>query len=89
MADNNLTWIANFICGIADDVLRDVYALGKYRDVILPMTVIPRLHALLEPTKAVLRMKEPLVRPAGNRAGCLAGIAGSMWWRWRRRPGIY
>lgn len=28
-------WIANFIWGIADDVLRDVYVRGKYRDVIL------------------------------------------------------
>ena len=34
-----LNWIANFIWGIADDVLRDVYVRGKYRDVILPMTV--------------------------------------------------
>jgi type I restriction enzyme M protein len=32
--------IVNFIWGIADDVLRDVYVRGKYRDVILPMTVI-------------------------------------------------
>ena len=32
--------ISNFIWGIADDVLRDVYVRGKYRDVILPMTVI-------------------------------------------------
>ena len=32
----NLNWIANFIWGIADDVLRDVYVRGKYRDVILP-----------------------------------------------------
>jgi type I restriction enzyme M protein len=61
MADKDLTWIANFIWGIADDVLRDVYVRGKYRDVILPMTVIRRLDALLEPTKeAVLRMKERL-----------------------------
>lgn len=37
--------IANFIWGIADDVLRDVYVRGKYRDVILPMTVIRRLDA--------------------------------------------
>lgn len=63
--DNNLTnglgWIANFIWGIADDVLRDVYVRGKYRDVILPMTVIRRLDAVLEPTKqAVLAMKENL-----------------------------
>jgi hypothetical protein len=29
-----LHWIANFIWGIADDVLRDLYVSGKYRDVI-------------------------------------------------------
>ena len=53
--------ISNFIWGIADDVLRDVYVRGKYRDVILPMTVIRRLDAVLEPTKqAVLRMKDRL-----------------------------
>ena len=53
--------ISNFIWGIADDVLRDVYVRGKYRDVILPMTVIRRLDAVLEPTKdAVLSMKENL-----------------------------
>src|SRR5213075_1709745 len=53
--------IANFIWGIADDVLRDVYVRGKYRDVILPMIVIRRLDALLEPTKqAVLQMKATL-----------------------------
>ena len=53
--------ISNFIWGIADDVLRDVYPRGKYRDVILPMTVIRRLDAVLEPTKeAVLSMKANL-----------------------------
>src|SRR5208337_791555 len=53
--------IVNFIWGIADDVLRDVYVRGKYRDVILPMTVIRRLDCLLEPTKAaVLKQKETL-----------------------------
>ena len=53
--------ISNFIWGIADDVLRDVYVRGKYRDVILPMTVIRRLDAVLEPTKeAVLHMKDRL-----------------------------
>ena len=53
--------ISSFIWGIADDVLRDVVGRGKYRDVILPMTVIRRLDAVLEPTKdAVLRMKEQL-----------------------------
>jgi len=44
--------IVSFIWGIADDVLRDVYVRGKYRDVILPMTVIRRLDCLLESTKA-------------------------------------
>ncbi len=53
--------ISSFIWGIADDVLRDVYVRGKYRDVILPMTVIRRLDAVLEPTKSeVLRMKDTL-----------------------------
>ena len=53
--------ISSFIWGIADDVLRDVYVRGKYRDVILPMTVIRRLDAVLEPTKEdVLRMKAQL-----------------------------
>ncbi len=53
--------ISNFIWGIADDVLRDVYVRGKYRDVILPMTVIRRLDAVLEPTKEDVRaMKERL-----------------------------
>ena len=53
--------IVSFIWGIADDCLRDVYVRGKYRDVILPMTVIRRLDAMLEPTKqAVLDMKKTL-----------------------------
>lgn len=53
--------IVSFIWGIADDCLRDVYVRGKYRDVILPMTVIRRLDAVLEPTKqAVLDMKKRL-----------------------------
>ena len=55
--------IGNFIWGIADDVLRDVYVRGKYRDVILPMTVVRRLDAALDPTKdAVLEMRERLDR---------------------------
>lgn len=43
-----------FIWTIADDCLRDVYVRGKYRDVILPMVVLRRLDALLEPTKAAV-----------------------------------
>ena len=43
--------LVSFIWSIADDCLRDVYVRGKYRDVILPMVVLRRLDALLEPTK--------------------------------------
>ena len=61
MSNGDLNWITNFIWGIADDVLRDIYVRGKYRDVILPMTVIRRLDAVLEPTKqSVLDLKKQL-----------------------------
>lgn len=43
--------LVSFIWSIADDCLRDIYVRGKYRDVILPMIVLRRLDALLEPTK--------------------------------------
>ncbi|AOW16868.1 N-6 DNA methylase [Polaribacter vadi] len=43
--------VVNFIWGIADDVLRDVFVRGKYRDIILPFTVIRRLDVLLEKSK--------------------------------------
>ena len=46
--------LVSFIWSIADDCLRDVYVRGKYRDVILPMVVLRRLDALLEPTKAMV-----------------------------------
>ncbi|NGO38657.1 SAM-dependent DNA methyltransferase [Limisphaera ngatamarikiensis] len=78
MENGQLTWITNFIWGIADDVLRDLYVRGKYRDVILPMTVIRRLDAVLEPTKqAVLDMKAALDR-AGitNQDAALRQAAG-------------
>jgi type I restriction enzyme M protein len=59
--DVDLNWVTNFIWGIADDVLRDLYVRGKYRDVILPMTVLRRLDAVLEPSKkAVLDTKAHL-----------------------------
>jgi len=53
--------IVSFIWGIADDVLRDLFKRGKYADVILPMCVLRRLDAVLEPTKqAVLDSKKML-----------------------------
>ena len=59
--NGDLNWITNYIWGIADDVLRDLYLRGKYRDVILPMTVLRRLDAVLEDSKhAVLDMKTTL-----------------------------
>lgn len=61
MQHNQLSQLTSFIWNIADDVLRDLYVRGKYRDVILPMTVLRRLDAVLEPTKdAVLDMKTTL-----------------------------
>jgi type I restriction enzyme M protein len=53
--------IVSFIWGIADDVLRDLFKRGKYPDVILPMCVIRRMDAVLEPTKKkVLETKQVL-----------------------------
>lgn len=61
MDNGTYNQIVSFIWGIADDCLRDVYVRGKYRDVILPMTVIRRLDAVLEDTKEqVLKMKKTL-----------------------------
>ena len=70
--------IVSFIWGIADDCLRDVYVRGKYRDVILPMTVIRRLDALLEDTKdAVLDMKKMLDKAGvDNQWPALCNAAG-------------
>ena len=49
--ESNHSQIVSLIWNIADDVLRDVFLRGQYRDVILPMVVLRRLDALLEPTK--------------------------------------
>ena len=78
MEPTQLNWIANFIWSIADDVLRDLYVRGKYRDVILPMTVLRRLDAVLEPTKqAVLDMKAALDRAGiANQDRALRQAAG-------------
>ena len=77
--DNQLhNSIVSFIWGIADDCLRDVYVRGKYRDVILPMTVIRRLDAMLEDSKqSVLEMKKTL-DAAGitNQWGALQNASG-------------
>ena len=49
--ESSYSQIVSLIWNIADDVLRDVFLRGQYRDVILPMVVLRRLDAQLEPTK--------------------------------------
>ncbi|AWL98622.1 type I restriction-modification system subunit M [Bradyrhizobium amphicarpaeae] len=86
MSNGDLNWIANFIWGIADDALRDLYVRGKYRDVILPMMVLRRLDAVLEPTKAaVLAMKDNLDK-AGitNQDAALRQAAGQAFYNTSR-----
>ena len=61
MSNGDLNRIANYIWGIAADVFRDLFVRGKYRDGILPMTVLRRLDAALEGSKQeVLAMKATL-----------------------------
>src|SRR5215208_1926044 len=57
--------IVSFIWGIADDVLRDLFVRGKYRDVILPMCVLRRLDAVLEPTKKQVLETKAVLDKAG------------------------
>ena len=66
---SQIKWISDFIWNIADDRLRDVYVRGKYRDVILPFTVLRRLDAVLEATKDVgARAQEVPGHPQSGRA---------------------
>jgi type I restriction enzyme M protein len=73
-----LGWITNFIWGIADDVLHDYYTRGKYRDAILPIVVIRRLDAVIEPTKKQVRdMKRNLgAAKVANQDAALRSVAG-------------
>jgi len=57
--------IVSFIWGIADDVLRDLFKRGKYPDVILPMCVIRRMDAVLEPTKSKVLETKRMLDAAG------------------------
>jgi len=75
---SQIKWISDFIWNIADDRLRDVYVRGKYRDVILPFTVLRRLDAVLEESKqAVLAQKQRLDQAGiANQDGALRAAAG-------------
>lgn len=72
------TQIVSFIWSIADDCLRDVYVRGKYRDVILPMTVIRRLDAMLEGTVENVRNTKKMLDEAkvDNQWPALCNAAG-------------
>jgi type I restriction enzyme M protein len=78
MDQSQLKWVSDFIWNIADDRLRDVYVRGKYRDVILPFTVLRRLDAVLERTKqAVLEQKKFLdAHKVAEQDGALRMAAG-------------
>jgi type I restriction enzyme M protein len=75
---SQIKWISDFIWNIADDRLRDVYVRGKYRDVILPFTVLRRLDAVLASTKeAVLERKKFLdAHKIAEQDGALRMAAG-------------
>lgn len=70
--------IVSFIWGIADDVLRDLYVRGKYRDVILPFTVLRRLDGVLEGTKEQVLDTEVFLKAEGivEKEGALRVAAG-------------
>ena len=82
MQDPQLQTISNFIWGVCDDVLRDVFQRGKYRDVILPMTVIRRLDAVLEPTKPKVLEEKKWLDDAGivDQTGALQDAAGQQFY---------
>lgn len=70
--------LINFIWSVADDLLRDVYVKGKYRDVILPMTILRRIDVVLEPTKdQVLKTYNSYKEKIDNLDDMLGGKMGS------------
>jgi type I restriction enzyme M protein len=70
--------IVSFIWGIADDVLRDLFNRGKYPDVILPMCVLRRFDAVLEPTKQAVMDTRKILDDAGitEQSAALCEAAG-------------
>ena len=86
MTDNQHSNIVSFIWGIADDVLRDLYVRGKYRDVILPMTVLRRFDAVLELTKEDVLDTRASLDKAGitNQDFALRQVAGQAFYNTSR-----
>ena len=68
-----------FIWGIANDCLVDVYDVGDYRKVILPMLVIRRFDAVLEPVHDKIVQQKKLMEQRGTTANidpALCTVAG-------------
>ena len=80
--DSQLNTISNFIWNTADSILRSVFVRGKFRDVILPMTVIRRLDAVLEPTKQKVLDEKKFLDEAGitDQEGPLREAAGQQFY---------
>jgi type I restriction enzyme M protein len=78
--------IVSFIWGIADDVLRDLFKRGKYPDVILPMCVIRRMDAVLEPSKKKVLETKVLLDKAGitEQSAALCDAAGQAFYNTSR-----
>ncbi len=86
MNSHDVNWIAGYIWGIADDVLRDVYVRGKYRDVILPMTVLRRLDAVLEDKKKAVLERKSMLDEAGvvEQDGALRDASGQAFYNFSK-----
>ncbi|MFZ4625619.1 MAG: type I restriction-modification system subunit M N-terminal domain-containing protein, partial [Rhodoferax sp.] len=78
--------IVSFVWGIADDVLRDLFKRGKYPDVILPMCVIRRMDAVLEPTKQAVFDTKKMLDTAGitEQKAVLCNTAGQAFYNTSR-----
>ena len=79
----------SFIWSVADEVLRDDISRGKYKDVILPFTVLRRLDCVLAPTKAqVLALDAELARTGlQTRDGPLCNAAGFAFYKFQEKFG--
>ena len=63
MNQSTYNTLKSFIWGIANDCLVDVYDVGDYRKIILPMFVIRRFDAVLEPKHDdVMKAKERFIK---------------------------
>ena len=65
MSQEQHNQLVSFIWNIANDVLVNDYNKGEYRKVILPMMVIRRLDAVLEPTKEVVMATKATLDKSG------------------------